>query len=97
MAKRKLDPPNQVVKTSTSSGATGRELPQANEPGSAGRTPKATNVEQFLDSAYASRDSGQWPMLLQRAWGLHQEDTEPLPLAQDNWENEGSRASQYNA
>jgi hypothetical protein len=62
-----------------------------------GRSPRATNVSNFYDAAYSSRDPGQWPNVLREAWGLNQESTEPLPLAPDNIESRGSRASQYNS
>jgi hypothetical protein len=63
-----------------------------------GRTPKATNISQFFDGAYAGRNPGQWPMLLQRAWGLSAgEPTEPLPYGPDNMQSRGARASQYSS
>ena len=63
----------------------------------AGRSPKATNWSSFADATITSRDPGQWPTLLQRAWALRSGPTEPLPLAPDNIRSVGSRASQYSS
>jgi hypothetical protein len=63
-----------------------------------GRVPKATNISSFYDGASGSRRPGDWPMLLQRAWGLRaNEPTEPLPYGPDNMQSRGSRASQYSS
>lgn len=61
------------------------------------RSPEATNVENFYDAAYSSRDPGQWPMLLQRAWGMRPDMSQASPLAADNIESVGARASQYSS
>lgn len=85
-----------------------RRLPRPRPPGDdaslrrgavpQGRTPKATNISQFYDAANGSRHPGDWPVLLQRAWGLRQnEPTEPYPYGPDNMESRGARASQYSS
>jgi hypothetical protein len=63
-----------------------------------GRVPKATTWSSFYDGANGSRRPGDWPMLLQRAWGMRaNESTEPLPLGPDNMQSRGARASQYSS
>ena len=63
-----------------------------------GRSPKATNWSSFYDGASGGRRPGDWPMILQEAWGLRaNEPTEPLPYGPDNMTNRGSRASQYSS
>jgi hypothetical protein len=62
-----------------------------------GRTPKSTNIENFYDAAFSSRDPGQWPNVLRQAWGMTDDQTEPQPMAPDNIESRGARASQYNS
>lgn len=61
------------------------------------RSPKATNISQFYDAALGSRDPGQWPTLLRRAWELRQGNAQPHQYAPDNIESVGSRASQYSS
>lgn len=62
------------------------------------RSPKATNLSSFYDAAYSSRDPGQWPMMLQRAWAIRQGPiSQPTQYAPDNIESRGSRASQYSS
>lgn len=51
----------------------------------AGRTPKATNISQFYDSANGSRNPGIWPTLLRRSWEMRHGQTQPYPHGQDNW------------
>jgi hypothetical protein len=62
-----------------------------------GRSPIATNISQFYDSANGSRHPGDWPSLLRRSWELHFGQTQPYPHAPDNIESRGSRASQYSS
>jgi hypothetical protein len=63
-----------------------------------GRTPRATNWSQFFDGAYAGRNPGRWPSLLERAWGLRaDEPVQPLPHGVDNPQSRGARASQYSS
>jgi hypothetical protein len=62
-----------------------------------GRKPKSTNVENFYDAHFSSRDPGRWPNVLRQAWEAHNQQTEPLPKTSDNWQSRGSRASQYNS
>jgi len=64
---------------------------------SKGRKPKSTNVENFYDATFSSRDPGRWPNVLREAWLAHDERTQPLPLTRDNWQSHGSRASQYSS
>jgi hypothetical protein len=61
----------------------------------AGRTPKATNISQFYDSANGSRHPGDWPSLLRRSWEERFGQTQPYPYGPDNIQSPGSRASQY--
>jgi len=63
------------------------------------RTPKATNISQFYDSANGSRNPGIWPSLLRRSWEMRHGQTYPYPHGQDNWKLRPSdaRAGQYNS
>jgi hypothetical protein len=62
-----------------------------------GRTPRATNWDQFLDAAQGSRDPGEWPTLLRRAWEMRQGNPQALPYGPDNMESVGARAGQYSS